>query len=145
MNMGNTRKKIFSLLLAGCLTVGAVLPSMSASEVKAAANLTEGLVGYWTFDGASDAEQMTNQALGQSCTASKTGSGVTLKTDGGVSGGSIYFSKQDSSYLKLNLKDANQGLNAAEQDFSLSAWVKFDSDTFTSANKINLFQQDGSV
>lgn len=144
--MGITKRKCLSLLLTACLTVGAILPSFGAFDVKAAANLTDGLVGYWTFDGTSETERMENKASGQSCTATKTGSGVTLESDGGVSGGSIYFSKEDNSYLKLNLKDADQGLSAANQDFSLSAWVKFDNSPFQSGtDKINLFQQTADI
>ena len=142
--MGKIKRKCLSLFLTASLTVGAVLPSLGVFDVKAAANLTEGLVGHWTFDGASDEDKLANQASGQSCTASKVGNGVTLKNDGGVSGGSIYFSKEDNSYLKLNLKDASQGLNAAEQDFSLAAWVKFDSSPFQSGS-INLFQQTADI
>ncbi len=144
--MKKLKRRYLSLFLAGCLSVGAFLPFVRTSDVKAAANLTEGLVGYWTFDGTSDAEQMANQVSGQSCTATKAGSGVELKNDGGVSGGSLYFSKQDSSYLKLNLKEADQGLNAAEQDFSIAAWVKFDANPFSAGtDKVNLFQQTADI
>lgn len=50
--MGKAKSKCLSMFMAACLTVGAVLPSMGASDVNAAANLTDGLIGYWTFDGA---------------------------------------------------------------------------------------------
>lgn len=143
--MGKAKRKCLSILLAGCLSFCAFLPSADGSEVKATANLTDGLLGYWTFDGATETEQMANKASGQSCTATKAGSGVMLKS-GGVSGGSIYFSKMDNSYLKLNLKDAGQGLNAANQDFSIAAWVKFDSSPFQAGtDKINLFQQTADI
>ena len=144
--MGKAKSKCLSMFMAACLTVGTVLPSMGASDVNAAANLTDGLIGYWTFDGASEAEQLTNQAIGQGCTAMKAGSGVTLKSSDGISGGSIYFGKQDNSYLKLNLKDANQGLNAANQDFSIAAWVNIDENPFQAGtDKINLFQQTADI
>lgn len=144
--MGKAKSKCLSMFMAACLTVGAVLPSMGASDVNAAANLTDGLIGYWTFDGASEAEQLANQAVGQGCTATKAGSGVALKSSDGISGGSIYFDKQDNSYLKLNLKDANQGLNAADQDFSIAAWVNIDENPFQAGtDKINLFQQTADI
>lgn len=144
--MRKAKRKCLSMLLVGCLLFCTFLPSVGSLEVKAAANLTDGLIGYWTFDGATETEQMANKALGQSCTATKTGSGVTLKNNDGVSGGSIYFSKMNDSYLKLNLKDAGQGLNAANQDFSIAAWVKFDSSPFqTGTDKINLFQQTADI
>lgn len=144
--MGKTKRKCLSMLLAGCLSFCVFLPSAAGTEVKAAANLTDGLIGYWTFDGTSETEQMVNKASGQSCTAAKAGSGVTLKSGDGVFGGSIYFSKMENSYLKLNLKDAGQGLNAANQDFSIAAWVKFDSNPFQAGtDKINLFQQTADI
>lgn len=119
------------MLLTGCMTAGMLLPSMGVSEVKAAANVADGLAGYWTFDGSTQEEQLANLADGSDVAAVKTGSGVTLKADGGISEGSVYFSKQDASYLKLNLQEANRGLNAASEEFSIAAWIKFDASPFT--------------
>ena len=144
--MGKIRKKLCSMLLTGCMTAGMLLPSMGISEVKAAANVADGLAGYWTFDGSTQEEQLVNQADGSDVAAVKTGSGVTLKADGGISEGSVYFSKQDASYLKLNLQEANRGLNAASEEFSIAAWIKFDASPFTAGtDKINLFQQTADV
>lgn len=44
--MGKIRKKLCSMLLTGCMTAGMLLPSMGISEVKAAANVADGLAGY---------------------------------------------------------------------------------------------------
>lgn len=137
--MKKKTKRVFSQILAVCMAVSITLPYAGPKEAKATENLTDGLIGHWTFDG-SDTEALANAAGNSSYTgqAATAGVGVVRKTDGGVSGGSLYFSKQDESYFRLpNI------INAAEP-FTIAAWVKYDKAPFSENNdNINLFQQTG--
>lgn len=134
MKQKNVVKKAFSFFLAVCLTIGGISPVCRIPKVNAA-ELTDGLVGYWNFD----EDVLTNLApdSGYTENAELVGSGVTLQKDSGVSGGSLYFSKADSSNLRLP-----RILNASTESFSIAAWIKYDADTFSSGN-IHLFQQAG--
>jgi uncharacterized repeat protein (TIGR02543 family) len=133
--LNEVKKKAVSFLMAVCLVISAGVPYAGSVVSEAAANLEEGLVGHWDFE---DGE-LTNKVSGSGYTAEKIGNGVTLKSDGGVSGGSAYFSKEADSCIKLS-----QILNAAEDDFTIAAWVKYDSDAFDGTNdNMNLFQQSG--
>ena len=135
--MGKRMKKLMAFLLGICMTATTILPGAAAAEVKAAVpDLTQNLAGYWSFDNGT----MDNQASGSEYTAELVGAGVTLQNDGGVSGGSVQFTKQADSDIRL------AGiLNAAQEDFSIAAWVKYDDDAFASStSNMNLFQQTGS-
>lgn len=136
-------KQGISLLLAACMAAAGVLPGLGMIKAEAAGE-TDGLVGYWKFDGDTEEEQMANHADGSAYTATKAGSGVTLKSDEGIAGGAAYFSKEADSYIKLNL---NQEFNASRDAFTIAAWVKYDSDAFlNSTENMNLFQQsDGAA
>ncbi|MEY8428554.1 LamG-like jellyroll fold domain-containing protein [Lachnospiraceae bacterium 46-15] len=137
-------KRAVPWILAVCLGISGVMPHAGEIQAKAAASLEDGLAGYWNFDGDTDEERLQNRASGSNIAAEKSGSGVTLKSGDGISGGSVYFSKTANSYIKLNLKAADRGLNASTDDFTFSAWVKYDSDVLN-GDKINLFQQTADV
>ena len=135
--MKRNKQRAVALLLTACMGVAGILPAVGEKPVRAAeVDLTEGLVGYWDFENG----ELTNKAEGSSYTMEKVGSGVTLNSDGGVSGGAAYFSKQADSNLKIA-----QSINTAQQDFTMAAWVKYDTDAFSQySDNMNLFQQTGS-
>lgn len=139
-SMKKSMKKMIALLMAACVAAGGAFSCAGALQVQAEANLTDGLVGYWKFDGDTETARLANSVSGTNVTAEKSGSGVTLKSGDGISGGSAYFSKAANSYIKLNLKDAGKGLNSSTDDFTFCAWVKYD-DGVLNGDKINLFQQ----
>jgi hypothetical protein len=139
--MKRNMKKVLALALSAGLALGGTLPYGGTCYVQAASNVNDGLAGYWSFDGTTEDAQMTNQVSGGTCTAEKSGSGVTLKQEEGISGGAIYFGKQADSYLKL---DAN--MNASTDDFTLAAWVKYDSDAFSgTSDSMTVFQQTADI
>ena len=134
-------KHSIAMLILFCMAAGSLLPQGSFAA-KAAEPLTDGLVGYWKFDGETQQDQMKNSALESDLQVSKTGEGAEILQTGGIEGGTAYFGKRDNSYLKLDCIAAGMGLNAKNQDFSIAAWVKFDEGTFSSgSDKVNLFQQ----
>lgn len=137
-------RRMVPWVLAACLGIGSVLPHVGSIRAEAAASPEDGLAGYWNFDGDTDEARLQNRVSGSNIAAEKSGSGVTLKSGDGISGGSAYFSKTANSYVKLSLKAAGAGLNAATDDFTFSAWVKYDSDVLN-GDKINLFQQTADV
>lgn len=137
-------KRTFPLILTVCMGISGVLPHIGSIQAKAADSLEDGLAGYWKFDGDTDAARLQNRASASNIAAEKSGSGVTLKSGDGISGGSAYFSKAANSYIKLNLKAAGRGLNASTDDFTFTAWVKYDSDALN-GDKINLFQQTADI
>lgn len=139
-------KRSMAMFIIFCLTVGSLLPFSESKPASAAETLTDGMEGYWKFDGETQQEQMKNCALESGLQASKTGTGAELLQTGGIAGGTVCFSKQENSYLKLDLKAAGIGLNAKNQDFSIMAWVKFEQGTFSqSGDKVNLFQQSSDT
>ncbi len=142
--MKRRSKRVVPLVLTVCLGISGVLPHAGGMQAKAAASLEDGLVGYWNFDGDTDEARLQNRASGSNIAAEKSGSGVTLKSGDGIDGGSAYFGKAANSYIKLNLRAAGAGLNASTDDFTFSAWVKYDSDALN-GDKINLFQQTADV
>lgn len=138
-------KKRLSFLLAVCVTASCALPYAGTMTAQASGtDVADGLMGYWSFDGGTDAERLTNLAAGSAYTASVTGNGAELAEEEGIAGGAVYFSKGADSCLKL---DMNEEFNAASTAFTLAAWVKYDSDAFASSKEnMNLFQQsDGAV
>ena len=118
-------KKLGCFLLALCVAAGGVLPG-AGSPVAKAADLTDGLIGHWSFDGDTEEARLANSVANATCTAEVLGTGVALNGDGGVSGGSAYFSKQQGSAIRLNGAE----LNTTTDDFTLAAWVKADDVTF---------------
>ncbi len=139
--MKKIKNRIISMMVIGCLTAGLVLAPVGEDKT-CAADVLNGLVCHLSFDGSSEEEQMWNKAPDSGCAAEKTGSGAVLNGQEGISGGMLYFGKQENSYLRLGLKDSGQALNASTDDFSVMAWVRFDRDAFEGgSDKINLFQQ----
>lgn len=113
------KKQIMAAVLIFCMTAGIIFHGTDGKWTKAEELLLDGMAGYWKFDGETQEAQLENLASGSNLTASKAGSGVSIKQTDGISGGTAYFSKQDASYLKLDLKTAGMGLNAKNQDFPL--------------------------
>ena len=143
--MKNRSKKALSLLVAGCVAASGIMPYVGDMRVRAEANLSEGLIGYWKFDGDTDEARLENEVSGTNTEVIKSGSGVVLKSDGGISGGSVSFQKAADSWLKMKRTDLEQGLlNASADDFTFAAWVNYDAEASSSGGKMNLFQQMGS-
>ena len=79
--------KAISLTLAACLTAGSFLQGAETARVYAAEeNLTDGLVGYWDFEGDLDSDRLSSKAPVANVTAVKVGDGVALSAAGGVGG-----------------------------------------------------------
>lgn len=143
--MKNRSKKALSLLVAGCVAASGIMPYVGDMRVRAEANLSEGLIGYWKFDGDTDEARLENEVSGTNTEVIKSGSGVVLKSDGGISGGSVSFQKAADSWLKMKRTDLEQGLlNASADDFTFATWVNYDAEASSSGGKMNLFQQMGS-
>ena len=141
------KKRIWRKVLAGVLVAACLLsmstPALAAEQRDASARaIGDDLAGYWTFEGDTNEARLTNHADGSTITASLAG-GAATRADGGIDGGSAYFDGTANSPLKLNLKDANQGLDASAADFTLAAWVNYDAD-MSSADNSDLFQQTDS-
>ncbi|MCM1297712.1 MAG: hypothetical protein NC311_19415, partial [Muribaculaceae bacterium] len=134
------KKVMAGILAVACLLpMGAVAAPMEEATLSAV-DLEDGLAGYWTFDGATP---LTNQAPGGVITASIDDAVAThtyVEEDGGISGGSAHFTGSGVSPLKLDLLDANMGLDPNDDDFTLSAWLKYESDMGV-AYRSSLFQQ----
>lgn len=140
-SMKKIRRSI-AVCIIFCLATGILFPYIGVEPAKAAEALSDGLAGYWKFDGETQQDQLKNSALESDLQVSKNGSGAEILQAGGVSGGTVYFSKQENSFVKIDLNEAGMGLNAKNQDFSIMAWVKFDEGSFSSnSDKVNLFQQ----
>lgn len=134
------KRRIFAVLLAACVMAGSVLPAAGTLQARAegeTTDVTQGLTGRWSFDGT---DRLANEVSGSALAMTKAGNGVELKNGEGVSGGCAYFSKQADSYLKVG-----SVLNAAQDDFTIAAWVKYDSDAFASGSNVNLFQQTSDI
>lgn len=142
--MGSYRKKLGAVAMAACLGISVLPFGMGAKQVRAADPLEEGLVGYWTFDGAAEEEQLASQASVAGVRAVKTGSGVTLKVDGGVAGGCAYFGGNNASWLTLNLTDADRGLVASEDAFTIGAWIQYEEIPMQNNASVSVFHQDGT-
>ena len=141
------KKRIWRKVLAGVLVAACLLsmstPALAAEQRDASARaIGDDLAGYWTFEGDTNEARLTNHADGSTITASLAG-GAATRADGGIDGGSAYFDGTANSPLKLNLKDANQGLDASAADFTLAVWVNYDAD-MSSADNSDLFQQTDS-
>lgn len=140
--MKNLWKCMIASALALCMTVCGVWQTDGLTKVWAAANPEDGLVGYWTFEGDTEAEQLANKASDQTITAVKTGSGVTLEDAGGVDEqAAASFSADRNSYLTLNLVGAGQGLEASGA-FTIGLWLKLNAMPGASDN-VSIFHQEG--
>ncbi len=106
--------------------------------------VTEGLVGYWTFEGDSETERLASKASVANVNAAKTGEGVTLPNSGGISGGAVSFAGNNTSWLTLNLTGANKGLTPSTNAFTIGAWIKYGAMEIDSQNAISVFHQDGT-
>ena len=140
--MNKRLKRIMALALAVSLTAGSIWQGAGDMQIQAAEpDLTDGLVGYWTFEGETEAERLAGSAPAANVSAAKTGNGVTLNGSGGVGGsGAASFSGDNNSYLTLNLADADLGLNTSNA-FTIGAWIKYET---LPANGTSVFHQDGS-
>ena len=104
--MKKVLEKMFTVILAMVFVAGSV----------AMGSLTEGLVGYWTFD-----EGQGNNVLDYS------GSGITgvvqntANWQSGVSGTALKFQDADSWVILGDSTDLNFG---ATTDFTVSVWIK---------------------
>lgn len=130
--MKKMTKKALSLAVAMCIVGSGVLPRTGMQASRAAeSEIDNHLIGYWSFD----TSEMTNQASNATKSAELTGTGVSILSNAGVAGGAVHFTKAENSYIKLK-----QFLDAANDAFTISAWVNLDNDVFSGSN-INLFQQ----
>ena len=78
-------KHSIAMLILFCMAAGSLLPQGSFAA-KAAEPLTDGLVGYWKFDGETQQDQMKNSALESDLQVSKTGEGAEILQTGGIEG-----------------------------------------------------------
>lgn len=140
-------KNILKIILSAVLTVGLIVGMLpqEAVFVRAEEPVEDGLTGFWTFDGASEAEQLESQAGVSGIAAEKTGNGVTLMAEGGISGGCAYFSGNNASWLTLNLADAQKGLAASQNAFTIGAWVKYEEVIVSGNAGTSIFHQDGQA
>lgn len=136
--------KAISLTLAACLTAGSFLQGAETARVYAAEeNLTDGLVGYWDFEGDLDSDRLSSKAPVANVTAVKVGDGVALSAAGGVGGSAgVRFEGKNDSYLTLSLADAGYGLKT-EQAFTVGAWIKYEEIKNTNTSSTSVFHQEG--
>ncbi len=136
-------KCIIAATLAICVTACGILQTDFAAKTWAAeVNLDDGLVGYWTFEGNTQEEQLANKASDQTIRAAITGSSVTLESAVGVDAhAAASFGGNNNSYLTLNLAGANQGLQASST-FTIGLWLKMNAMPDSSDNT-SIFHQEG--
>ncbi len=120
-------KKLMVSLLVCVMTL-----SNLTAGVYANTNLNENMIAHYNFD--ADLKNQVNQS---SYNAEIVGS-VSRTDTGGIDGGALSFNKQANSYLKIG-----SVFNASTQDFTLSAWVKYETGNSDGTNKVSLFQQNG--
>ena len=140
--MNKLWKRILAMTLVFGLTASSICFKTENDAAWAAEpDLTDGLVGYWTFEGETESDRLASKASVSNVTAVKTGDGVTLNGLGeGGSNGTISFQGSNSSYLTLNLVNAGMGLTSSNA-FTLGAWIKYQ--TMTGDNT-SVFHQDGT-
>ena len=136
-------KCITAATLAICVMACGILQTDFAAKTWAAeVSLDDGLVGYWTFEGNTQEEQLANKASDQTIHATITGSGVTLENAAGVDAqAAASFGGNNNSYLTLNLVGANQGLQASSA-FTIGLWMKLNAMPGSSDNT-SIFHQEG--
>jgi len=136
-------KCITAATLAICVMACGILQTDFAAKTWAAeVSLDDGLVGYWTFEGNTQEEQLANKASDQTIHATITGSGVTLESAAGVDAqAAASFGGNNNSYLTLNLVGANQGLQATSA-FTIGLWMKLNAMPGSSDNT-SIFHQEG--
>lgn len=136
-------KCITAATLAICVMACGILQTDFAAKTWAAeVNLDDGLVGYWTFEGNTQEEQLANKASDQTIHATITGSGVTLESAAGVDAqAAASFGGNNNSYLTLNLVGASQGLQASSA-FTIGLWMKLNAMPGSSDNT-SIFHQEG--
>ncbi len=136
-------KCITAATLAICVMACGILQTDFAAKTWAAeVNLDDGLVGYWTFEGNTQEEQLANKASDQTIHATITGSGVTLENAAGVDAqAAASFGGNNNSYLTLNLVGASQGLQASSA-FTIGLWMKLNAMPGSSDNT-SIFHQEG--
>ena len=136
-------KRIAAAALALCVTACGVLQTDYAAMTWAAeSNPDDGLIGYWTFEGNTQEEQLANKASDQAVRAVITGSGVTLENAAGVDAhAAASFGGNSNSYLTLNLVGANQGLQASSA-FTIGLWLKMNAMPGAEDNT-SIFHQEG--
>lgn len=141
--MNKWLKRTIATMLTICMAAGCVWPANKTAQVWAAeSDPADGLIGYWTFEGSSEAERLANKASEQAVTAVKTGNGVSFDNAGGIGGTSAAsFSGDRSSYLTLNLAEANLGVTASGA-FTLGLWIKINSLPASNENT-SIFHQEG--
>ena len=142
--MNKLFKRLSAMALTASLAAGSIWQGAGIVQVRAAtADLTDGLVGHWTFEGETDTDRLASQASVANVSAVKTGSGVTLNASGGIGGnGAVSFSGDNTSYLTLNLVSASQGLSSSNA-FTIGAWVKYAA-LPSGGNGTSVFHQDGT-
>ncbi len=141
MNFG-LRKRMLAAVLTVCMAGGSILQGMGNTQIQAAqTDVTDGLVGYWTFEGDTETEALASKAEITNITAQKTGTGVAVNDGAGVGKtAAAVFGGNNTSYLTLDLNGGSQGLSASGA-FTIGAWVKYD--TLAQGNT-SVFHQDGS-
>lgn len=151
MLQGRRMKRQGKRFAAGLLTAVMALGLVSGNGAMAYANekqeespdLTDGLVGHWTFDGGSEDDAWLASEVTENLVAAKTDTGVSLSEDGGISGGGVDFSGTAGTYLTLKLSDANVGLTAETGSFSIGAWVKYREIVLANNVNTSVFHLDG--
>ncbi len=84
MNFG-LRKRMLAAVLTVCMAGGSILQGMGNTQIQAAqTDVTDGLVGYWTFEGDTETEALASKAEITNITAQKTGTGVAVNDGAGV-------------------------------------------------------------
>lgn len=87
-SMKKIRRSI-AVCIIFCLATGILFPYIGVEPAKAAEALSDGLAGYWKFDGETQQDQLKNSALESDLQVSKNGSGAEILQAGGVSGGTV--------------------------------------------------------
>ena len=141
-------KQILAGILTGCMLVTSVVPAYAADVTVPTSDymLTEddtfvtstevesiSPVAYFDF------EDYANKVEGSKLTGEVVGNGISIEENAGIKGSALKMTKQANSYFKIG-----QVFNARTDDFTISSWVKYDSDFSNGTDKISLYQQNGS-
>ena len=149
MGVRKLLRNALALAVSFGLAIGEAPASLLAAEDTGDGNresvvdLSDGLVGHWTFDGGSQDDAWLASSVTENLVAEKTDTGVSLSEDGGISGGAADFAGTANKCLTLKLKDANVGLTEATGSFSIGAWIKYRSISYTNETPTSVFHLDG--
>lgn len=134
MKFSKGAKRWTALALGTALILGSSFPWYPVRVQAETVDLSEGLVGHWTFDDGTDAGKNLAEGVGN---AEVVGSGIAVSGEG-VLGKSVSF---DGSYSYLKVPEC---INTKKEAVSFAFWAKVDETAFGLARNMTLLQQSGS-